>query len=116
MLPAYNSFFLPVEDLYQDEEEAFAPELKDTIGSLKDIAKVLSDKVGISVVRSKDKNIASSSGDLNIIENPEINNNTRIPNNNEVSAGLQTGPIRFQKSPIWSAPREDLKKKKCWTW
>ena len=107
----YNLFFLPVEDLYQDEGEAFAPELKDTIGSLKDIAKVLIDKGSIPAVRSKYKNIASSSGYLNIIKNPEINNNTRIPNNNEVSAGLPNVPNPISEIAYIVGPEGGFEKK-----
>jgi 16S rRNA (uracil1498-N3)-methyltransferase len=40
----YNLFFLPVEDLYLDDKAALAPELENTLQSLKDIIKGLKDK------------------------------------------------------------------------
>jgi 16S rRNA U1498 N3-methylase RsmE len=88
----YDLFFLPVEDFYHGEREVFAPELKHALGSLKDIARVLNDKVSILAGKSKDKSIAADPKDLNIFENPDIKNNTKVPKNNESKDGIQDRP------------------------
>ena len=107
----YNLFFLPIEDLYQDETEVFAPELKDTIGSLKDIAKVLNEKVSISAGRSKYKNIAGSSRDFNIIENPVINNTAKGQYYNEAGAGAANGSNPISEIAYIVGPEGGFEKK-----
>jgi RsmE family RNA methyltransferase len=88
----YNIFFLPVEDLYHDESEAFTSGLTDSIGSLKDISKALNDKVNISASRSQYKSFAADSEDFNVSDNPEINNIAKGLYSNEACAGTANGP------------------------
>ena len=110
----YNIFFLPVEDLYQYEGEAFMPGPKDTAGSLKGIAKALNDKADTSAGRTqglKDKNIAADSENLNSFTNPEMKNNTKGPNNNEAGAGAANGPDPILKIAYIVGPEGGFEKK-----
>jgi len=91
-IAGYDIFFLPVEELYQDEKEAFTPELKYAIGSLKDIAKALNDKAGISAGRPQDKSLAAYPGDPNVFENHEINSIAKGQSNSKAGAGSVKGP------------------------
>jgi RsmE family RNA methyltransferase len=92
---AYDIFFLPVEDLYQDDREAFVPLFKDAIGSLKDIAKALNDKASIFASRLEDKSFVTDPEVLNVLENNEINNVAKGQSNNKGGSGTthRPGPI-----------------------
>lgn len=110
----HNIFFLPIEDLYQDEREAFTPDLKNTIGSLKDVAKVLNGKTSIPAGRSKglkDKNIAADSENLNGFKNPEMKNNNKGSNNNEAGDSSLNRPNLPSEIAFMVGPEGGFEKK-----
>jgi RsmE family RNA methyltransferase len=129
----YNMFFLPVEDLYRDERESFAPGLKGAISSLKDIAKalndkanissgmlndktnisagILNDKANISAVRLQNKNFAADSGEFNVFKNHEINSIAKCPYNNEAGAGTTNGPNPILEIAYIVGPEGGFEKK-----
>jgi 16S rRNA (uracil1498-N3)-methyltransferase len=107
----YNIFFLPVEDLYQDEGEAFAPGLKDTIGSLKDISEALNDKAKISDGKLQDKSLVEYPEDHKVFENPEVNNITKGQCNNNTSTGFANGPSPILEIAYIIGPEGGFEKK-----
>jgi RsmE family RNA methyltransferase len=105
----YNLFFLPVEDLYLDEKASLAPCLKDYFLSLKDIINGLKDKNAAD--KTEDRNIAADSKSLNILQNPEIKNNTKSSNNNGDSAGIPNRPNPFSEIAYIVGPEGGFEKK-----
>ncbi len=107
----YNIFFLPVEDLYQDEREALAPGLKVAIGSLKDIAKALNDKANISACGPQDKSFTADSEDFNVFKNPGIKNIAKSICNNKVGGGAVNGPNSILEIAYLIGPEGGFEKK-----
>ena len=110
----YDLFFLPVEDIYQDEKEDLIPELKDAIGSLRDVAKVLNGKSGVPAGWSKElkyKKIAADSENFNSFRNPEVKNNNKGSNNKKTGDSSLSGPNPPSEIAFMVGPEGGFEKK-----
>jgi RsmE family RNA methyltransferase len=108
---AYDIFFLPVEDLYQDDEAVEVPEFKYNIGSLKDIAKTLNNKENSFAGRPQSRSFTADSEDFNVFKNPGINNIAKGPNNNKAGSGTAKGPNPILEIAYMVGPEGGFEKK-----